>query len=49
MGVERTKINKRKMLSFAGSWKNMPGESFNDFLVEIRQRRKEAFSGRRKR
>lgn len=48
IGIERAKTNKRKVLSFAGCWEDMPDETFNDFMSEITNRRKEAFSGRRK-
>jgi len=45
--IEKVKPNKDKILSFAGCWEDMPDETFNDFLSEIRRRRKEAFSGRK--
>ena len=38
-----------KFMEFAGAWEDMPDEEFNDFLEEIRQRRKEAFVNRRER
>ena len=46
IGTERVKASKEKILSFAGCWEDMPDETFNDFLLEIKHRRKEAFSGR---
>ena len=46
IGTEREKTNKEKILSFAGCWKDMPDEIYNDFLSGIKHRRKEAFSGR---
>jgi len=46
IGAEKEKTNKEKILSFAGCWEDMPDEIYNDFLSEIKHRRKEAFSGR---
>ncbi|MFH2220366.1 MAG: hypothetical protein ABII68_12005 [Pseudomonadota bacterium] len=43
IGTERVKANKEKILSFAGCWEDMADETFNDFLLEIKHRRKEAF------
>ncbi|MCP4668878.1 MAG: hypothetical protein GY849_21280 [Deltaproteobacteria bacterium] len=40
IGTERIKANKGEILSFAGCWEDMPDETFNDFLLEIRQRRR---------
>jgi len=48
IGIERTKTNKEKVLSFAGCWEDMPENTFNEFLMEIKHRRIEAFSRRRK-
>jgi len=47
MGLEKTKVNKEKILSFAGCWKDMPDEVFDNFIEEIGQRRREAFLRRR--
>ncbi len=48
MGIERTKTNKEKVLSFAGCWEDMPENMLSEFLMEIKDRRMEAFSRRRK-
>ncbi len=47
MGIEKTKTNKEKVLSFAGCWEDMPENTFNEFLMEIKHRRMKAFSKRR--
>ena len=44
IGTGRIKANKEKILSFAGCWEDMPDETFNDFLLEIKHRRQDAFS-----
>ncbi len=36
-----------QIMGFAGSWKDMPEDTFREFLVEIAQRRSQAFSRRR--
>lgn len=38
---------KQRIMKFAGSWADLPDETFSSFLAETRQRRKRAFSGRR--
>ena len=38
---------KQQIMQFAGSWIDLPDEDFTSFLTETRQRRKQAFSGRR--
>ncbi len=48
MGIERTNTNKEKVLSFAGCWEDMPENMLNEFLMEVKHRRIEAFSRRRK-
>ena len=47
IGLEETKVNKEKILSFAGCWNDMSDEMFDDFMEDIGQRRREAFLGRR--
>jgi hypothetical protein len=48
LGAEKTQpINKDKILSFAGCWKDMDNQVFQDVFSEIAQRRTEAFSERR--
>ena len=47
IGLDKTKVNKEKILSFAGCWNDMSDEMFDDFMEEIGQRRREAFLGRR--
>ena len=36
-----------QIMGFAGSWKDMPEDTFREFLEEIAQRRSQAFSRRR--
>lgn len=48
LGAEKTQpANKDKILSFAGCWKDMDNQVFQDVFSEIAQRRTEAFSERR--
>lgn len=44
LGTE--KKNKNNILSFAGSWKDMDDEKFDDYLSDISERRNKAFSSR---
>ncbi|MBI3814561.1 MAG: hypothetical protein HY279_08885 [Nitrospinae bacterium] len=48
MGLQESEGNGDKIMKFAGCWKNMPEETFNEFLQEIAERRRKAFSRRRK-
>lgn len=48
LGTEKTtQSNKEKILSFAGCWKDMDNQVFDDVFTEIAQRRTDAFSERR--
>ena len=48
LGLEKPQTAKPKpIMTFAGCWKDMPAEIFNDFTAEIRQRRHQAFARRR--
>ena len=48
LGLEKSKDpNAKPNLAFAGCWKDMPDEMFNDFTAEIRDRRRQAFARRR--
>lgn len=48
LGTEKTQqTNKDKILSFAGCWKDMDNQTFQDVFSEIAQRRTKAFSERR--
>jgi hypothetical protein len=49
LGLNVKEKNPAKILKLAGSWKDMPEEDFDDFLEEIRTRRKNAFLSRRNR
>jgi hypothetical protein len=40
--------DKKNILSWSSSWKEMNTEVFNDFMSDITKRRENAFSGRRK-
>jgi predicted DNA-binding antitoxin AbrB/MazE fold protein len=44
-----TQGNTEHILKFAGAWRDMPDDAFNDFLAEVSQRREVAFSRRRSR
>lgn len=48
MGLNSKDKNPKNILNLAGSWKDMSEEDFNDFMEEIRIRRRNAFSSRRK-
>ena len=37
-----------KIISFAGCWSDMPDNAFSEFIQEMRDRRAQAFAGRRK-
>ena len=40
MGVEQSKrADPKQILAFAGSWRDMPDEAFDDFTTEIEARR----------
>ncbi|MDX1524319.1 MAG: hypothetical protein R3264_22000 [Anaerolineae bacterium] len=48
LGIENSQpIPSTPILAFAGSWKDMPDEIFDDFTTEIKQRRHQAFARRR--
>jgi hypothetical protein len=34
-------------LAFAGTWQEMPDEMFEEFVVEVEERRRQAFTRRR--
>jgi hypothetical protein len=39
--------NISQIMGFAGSWKDMPEDTFREFSAEVAQRRSQAFSRRR--
>jgi hypothetical protein len=47
LGVKTT--NPRKILKFAGSWKDLSEDEFNEFIEDIMHRRQNAFISRRRR
>ncbi len=48
LGVEKEAVtNKKDSLSYAGSWKKMDSELYDDFMSDIADRRRNAFSNRR--
>lgn len=47
IGLQKSKGNSEQIMKFAGCWKDMPKEIFNDLLEEIGKRRQQAFSRRR--
>ncbi len=47
LGIELSSGGSQQTMSFAGSWRDMPDEDFDDFTREIAERRRQAFSRRR--
>ncbi len=48
LGTQKVETkNTKELLSYAGSWKEMDDEVFDDYMLDIVKRRKKAFSGRR--
>jgi hypothetical protein len=47
IGLQGSKGNLEQIMKFAGCWKDMSEDAFNDLLREISKRRKQAFSQRR--
>ena len=47
LGLERAEDQDLSVMSFAGSWKDMPDEAFAAFTQEVADRRQQAFSRRR--
>lgn len=49
LGMQRANARPERVTSFAGSWRDMPDEMYDDFINDITKRRQAAFSGRRHR
>jgi hypothetical protein len=49
LGLQNSKGDSAEIMKFAGSWKDMTEESFQELTEGIVQRRKNAFMGRRTR
>lgn len=48
LGLERSRVEcAQSIMAFAGCWKDMPEEAFADLVTEVRERRSQAFRGRR--
>ncbi len=47
LGIELSSGGSQQTMRFAGSWRDMPDEDFDDFTREIAERRQQAFSRRR--
>lgn len=48
LGIEKEATkNKKDLMSYAGSWQKMDSELYDDFMSDIADRRKNAFSNRR--
>jgi len=47
LGVQKSKVNIDQIMHFAGCWKDMPDNEFDDFLDDILRRRDRAFAWRR--
>jgi hypothetical protein len=48
LGLETSSSQEqRQALAFAGSWRDMPDEAFSDFMSDIAERRRQAFTRRR--
>lgn len=48
IGLQESKGDIDKIMKFAGCWKDMSEQLFKEFIEDTRQRRKQAFSRRRK-
>ena len=46
LGLERAEESELSVMRFAGSWKNMPDETFAAFMRETTERRQRVFSRR---
>ena len=49
IGLEFSRKKSHKNRNFAGSWKDMSDEMYDEFVNEINQRRRSAFSRRQER
>lgn len=49
LGLQKSKGSSSEIMKFAGCWKEIPEEIFQEFTEEIKQRRKNGFTGRRAR
>lgn len=47
-GLQKPKKKIDQITKFAGCWKDMPETIFNEFLEDIKQHRKKAFSNRQR-
>ena len=47
LGVESIGNSETEIMRFAGCREDMPDKEFEDFLEEVTERRRQAFSGRR--
>ncbi len=47
IGLEVSQKKENPIINYAGCWKKMPQETFDDFTKEAVQRRQQAFSRRR--
>ncbi len=48
LGTQKVETkSKKNLLSYSGSWKKMDAEVFDDYMLDIVKRRREAFSDRR--
>ena len=45
---QNSRTNVDKIMGFAGCWSDMPDNAFSEFIQEMRDRRAQAFAGRRK-
>ena len=45
--TQNSRTNVDKIMSFAGCWSDMPDNAFTEFIQEMRDRRAQAFAGRR--
>jgi hypothetical protein len=45
---QNSRTNVDKIMGFAGCWSDMPENAFSEFIQEMRDRRAQAFAGRRK-
>lgn len=47
LGLESTRSSTGAVMQYAGCWRDMPDEIYDEFIREVATRRQEAFSRRR--
>ncbi len=47
IGIETARDEQSDVMRYAGCWQDMPEETFNQFIQDVKTRRQQAFSRRR--